>query len=115
MGSTRLGEATEKFEASHPTSPKLQESQPGSNKSHVIEQGSPINSSSSHVRVDQGVDAATHEKTGDLVESDEHPEYPHGIKLATITVAVALSVFLVALVRHYQETPDIPFLSANDV
>jgi hypothetical protein len=35
------------------------------------------------------------------VEPENEIEYPHGLKLATISIAVALSVFLVALVSFY--------------
>ena len=113
MSSLPFRATTEKFKTSNPTSSALQESQPGSYKLHVTEQGSPINSSPTHAGLDQEVDTATQEKTSDLVQPDDHPEYPHGLKLATITVAVALSVFLVALVRYLEVFPGNVLPSAN--
>jgi len=92
------GETIEKRELGGPTSSASHESQPYSSESHVTEQNSTINSSPTHVQIEQGIETTTKEKSNVLVQSDDHPEYPHGLKLATITIAVALSVFLVALV-----------------
>jgi hypothetical protein len=92
------GEKIEKRELGGPTSSASHESQPYSSESHVTEQNSAINSSPTHVQIEQGIETTTKEKSDVLVQSDDHPEYPHGLKLATITIAVALSVFLVALV-----------------
>ena len=73
-------------------------SQPDSSESHVNEQDTAIHVPSTQVRLEQGATITTQEKSDAQIHSDEHPEYPLGLKLATITVAVALSVFLVALV-----------------
>jgi hypothetical protein len=99
------GEKIEKRELGGPRSFASHESQPYSSESHVIEQDSPIKSSPTQVRNEPGIETSTEEKSDIHVQSDGHPEYPHGLKLATITVAVALSVFLVALVRTPKVLP----------
>lgn len=40
-------------------------------------------------------------KTLDKPEEEDEIEYPHGLKLAVITLALCLSVFLVALVSSF--------------
>ena len=48
---------------------------------------------------EKGITTVNQEHPGVLTQPNTEPEYPHGVKLAIITFAVALSVFLVALIR----------------
>jgi hypothetical protein len=65
-------------------SPKTQLDLPGS---HVNNQDTTINPPSTPVQLE--LTTTVQEKSKVQVNSNDHPEYPHGLKLATITVAVA--------------------------
>jgi hypothetical protein len=105
MCSLHLGKNIEKYLTGNRTNSVFHGSQPVSSGTHVNEQDIAISPTTTQVRSEQGATAAIQEKSDIRVQADEHPEYPHGLKLATITVAVALSVFLVALVRSLEILP----------
>ena len=50
------------------------------------------------IQTDNGMTMAASEKAAPQIQSVEGTNYPHGVKLVTISACVALSVFLVALV-----------------
>jgi hypothetical protein len=100
MRSFHFRKTTDKALIEKHTSSVSHESQPESSGSNANEQATATNSPSTQVRLDQHAPTTIQEKSGLQVRADNHPEYPHGLKLATITIAVALSVFLVALVRN---------------
>jgi hypothetical protein len=105
MCSLHLGKNTEKCLIGNRTNSVFHGSQPDSSGTHVTEQDTAINPTTTQVRSEQGTTNAIQEKSDIRVQAHEHPEYPRGLKLATITVAVALSVFLVALVRSPEILP----------
>jgi hypothetical protein len=89
---------TEKGETENHTGSASPKTQPDLSGSHVNNQDKTIDSPSTPVQLEQDVITAIQEKSKVQVNSNDYPEYPYGLKLATITVAVAVSVFLVALV-----------------
>ena len=104
MRSFPFRKTTQKGLAEIQTSTGSHESQPDSSGSHVNDQHSVIDSPSTPA--ERGVTTANSEKSAEAqIHQNDHPEYPHGLKLTTITIAVALPVFLVALVR----SPSTPF------
>jgi hypothetical protein len=110
MRSFNFRKITEKGWIGKHTSSASHTSQPDSPESRANEQDIAINSLSTQARSEHGITTAIQEKSGIRIQPDDHPEYPHGLKLATITVAVALSVFLVALVRSPEISPAIQCL-----
>jgi hypothetical protein len=108
MCSLHLGKNTEKCLIGNRTNSVFHGSQPDSSRTHVTKQDTAINPTTPQVRSEQGATNAIQEKPNIRVQAQEHPEYPRGLKLATITVAVALSVFLVALVRSPEILPATP-------
>jgi len=91
---TTEGDLTEKQ-----SSPVSHESQ-----AHVHSQNPVIKSPSVLVQSEHGTTMTNPENSRGQVQPTDEPVYPHGFALATITVAVAVSVFLVALVRNIGST-----------
>jgi hypothetical protein len=110
MRSFPFRKATEKGMAEIHTSSGSHDSMPNLSGSHVNGQEPTINYTSTQIPLEQEATTANQEKSEVQVHPDDHPEYPHGLKLATITIAVALSVFLVALVL----SPEISLVNALD-
>jgi hypothetical protein len=98
MSSSPFQRTTEKALEENHTSSAPHKSQLDTPESHVNDQDVAINSPSEPTPLDPNIITAVQEKSKPRVHQDDHPEYPHGLTLATITVAVAVSVFLVALV-----------------
>ncbi len=98
MSSSPFQKTNEKALEENHTSSASHESQPDTSESHVNDQDVTINSPLEPTPLEPNITTAVQEKSEPQVHQDEHPEYPHGLALATITVAVAVSVFLVALV-----------------
>lgn len=98
MSSSILQRTTEKVLEENHTNSASYESQPDTSESHVNDQDAEINSPSEPTPLEPNITTAIQEKSETQVHQNDHPEYPHGLPLATITVAVAVSVFLVALV-----------------
>lgn len=98
MRSSPFRTTIEKALEENHTSSASHESQPGTSESHVNDQDAAINSPSEPTPLEPDITTTVQEKSEPQINQNDHPEYPHGLKLATITVAVAVSVFLVALV-----------------
>jgi hypothetical protein len=98
MSSSPFQKTTEKALEENHTSSASHEFQPHTSESHVNDQDAKINSLPEPTPLEPNITTAVQEKSEPHINQNGHPEYPHGITLATITVAVAVSVFLVALV-----------------
>jgi hypothetical protein len=98
MSSSPFQRKTENALEENHTSSASHESQPDISESHVNDQNAEISSPSEPTPLEPNITTAIQEKSEPQVHQDDHPEYPHGLPLATITAAVAVSVFLVALV-----------------
>jgi hypothetical protein len=97
MRSSSIIDTNEKNPREKPTIPTLQKTQLDSTKAHV-DQNPAAEFPSARTQFEQGAPTPKPESSGVQTQPNNQLLYPHGFKLATITVAVALSVFLVALV-----------------
>jgi hypothetical protein len=94
FGKTTKKESTEKQSSSVSNQPKT----------HVQGEKPVTKSQSAPVQFEQVITTTNPEDSEHHFQPNNEPEYPHGFALATITIAVAVSVFLVALVRNLGST-----------
>lgn len=59
-----------------------------------------IDSKTSHPQEDHILEATPVQEAAALEKPNDEPEYPAGVKLVIITIALCLSVFCMALVHH---------------